>query len=325
MTKLDTTYDVIVIGAGVAGTHAAHAAGKEGARTLLLTSCWDTAACLAWGPRTHQKTHGRVKVRLGMNREIVRKATLYRGAVEGKETILLDEYKYQGFWREKLERQGGLTIFQDTCHEVIKKDKMWQVGTGWGVEFHGKTLIMTLGTFLGASVLTGRDRAEGGRPGEKGSSKLAASLLKIGAKPGRNRRTADPIISAKGIQWRAVQNIDEKTGFCSVSSRGGRKVFLEPTGPGRQQFYLRTGNDGKKDDVVWRQLPGLEKVEVIRSEYSVVHKKIESWQLQETYESSFAEGLFFAGQVIGAKDYVASASQGIVAGKSANQKVSRET
>ncbi len=323
MTTLDKTYDVMVIGAGIAGTHAAHAAEKEGAKTLLLTSCWDTAACLAWGPRIRLIEKGRSKASPGMNREIVRKATLYKGAVDGRETVLLDEYKYQGLWREKLERQGGITIFQDTCHEIAKKDKMWQVKTGWGVEFHGKALIMTPGTFLGARVQTDRDQAEGGRPGEKGSADLEAALRKAGAKLGCDRRTAGPIVLAKGVQWGAVQNIDEQTGFCFITSRTRKKVFLEPTGPGKQQFYLRTGNDG--EEVIWRDLPGLERAEVIRSEYSVEHKKVESRQLQETQESSFAEGLFFAGQVAGAKDYVASASQGIVAGKSASQKVSRET
>lgn len=303
----------------MAGLHATEAARKSGARPLVITSSWDTAGYLAWGPSLSVKGGPG-----GLNQKILRKALFYEGELNGR-TILIDGYKFQGYWRESLERQAGIRIFQDTCEDVTREKSFWKVRTMWGKTYFGKTLIIATGTFLGGRVEIGSEEFAGGRPGESGSARLEKALRVLGSEFYLTKEEAGPIIGVDGIEWEKLGTVDEALGFCWTETSDKKRVYIEPIDRGGKEFYLRLPGGQTRKSASLNLLPGLKKAQTVRPAYTVFYQAIGQDQLRETQESKFADGLFFAGRVNGAQSYAESALQGSRAGCGAAKKVSRET
>ncbi|MCK4267947.1 MAG: FAD-dependent oxidoreductase [Actinomycetia bacterium] len=294
--------------------------GKAGSRPLVITSSWDTAGYLAWGPSL--STKGKT---VGLNQRILRKALFFEGELNGRRTILIDGYKFQGYWRESLEGQVGIRIFQDTCEDVAREKSFWKVKTMWGKTYFGKTLIIATGTFLGGRVEIGSEEFSGGRPGEMGSARLEKALRVLGAEFYLTKEEAGSTIGADGIEWGKLGTVDEALGFCWTETRDKKRAYIEPIDRGGKEFYLRLPGGHNRKSAPLNLLPGLKKAQIVRPAYTVFYPVIGQDQLRDTQESKFAEGLFFAGRVSGAQGYAESALQGSRAGCGAAKKVSRET
>ena len=309
MSIFKEKYDVLIIGAGVAGSHAAKAAAQKGAKTLLLTSSWDSVAYLGWGPK-YNKGDNRDAGERRPYGAAVRKALIGAMKTRGAASVFIDNFYYQGFWKRELERQQDITIYQDTCEGVRRVGSWWEIETKWGAGFSAKAVVLALGTFLGARVMCGRDEYGGGRPGESGDKELAGSLRAIGLSLLSDERSCGPTVSKHGVEWsRLVEVGDESHG--SVSYRtvgpGGQKVVLEPVNRERDQFYLSGLDVG---DAI-NGCRGLKTAIIVRPGFRVrFHRLAHPGRTRPL-------GMGFAGQVGSAKSYAESARTGREAGLAA--------
>ncbi len=198
------TYDVIVVGAGHAGCEAAAAAANLGSQTLLITMDMNKIAQMSCNPAVGGIAKGQI-VReidaLGGYMGIVtdRTAIQFRMLNKSKGPAMWsprsqsDRMRFSETWRNILENQPNLFIWQDTVNElVIKNGEVTGVRTGMHVQFDAKCIVLTNGTFLNGLMHIGRTQIRGGRISEPSSSGITEQLVSLGLRADR-MKTGTPV------------------------------------------------------------------------------------------------------------------------------------
>lgn len=206
------SYDVIVVGGGHAGTEASLAAARMGCKTLLLTHNIDTLGQMSCNPAIGGIGKGHLVKEIDalgglMATAIDHSAIQFRTLNASKGPAVratraqADRALYRSFVRQTLENQENLTIFQQPCDDLIlENDQVIGVSTQMGLKFKGKTVVLTVGTFLAGQIHIGLNNYQGGRAGDPASVNLASSLrdmpfrmdrLKTGTPPRLDARTLD--------------------------------------------------------------------------------------------------------------------------------------
>jgi tRNA uridine 5-carboxymethylaminomethyl modification enzyme len=192
MSRYGQSFDVIVCGAGHAGAEAALIASKLGASTLLITGNLDTIAQMSCNPAIGGQAKGQI-VReidalggeMAVNTDVT--AIQFRLLNESKGPAVqspraqCDKKAYQFRMKHTLELQPNLQLFQATVTGLITEGgKVVGCRTTLDVEFVGRTLIITTGTFLRGMMHVGQSKNEGGRLGDFSAKTLSGSLTEAG-------------------------------------------------------------------------------------------------------------------------------------------------
>lgn len=206
------TFDVIVIGAGHAGSEAAHAAAKMGANTLMLTINLDMIAFMPCNPSIGGPAKGIVVRELdalggAMGKVIDKTHIQMRMLNTGKGPAVralraqADKILYQQEMKRILEETENLTIQQGMVEELIIEDgEVKGVITQIGAIYRAKTVVITTGTFLRGEIIIGDVKYSSGPNNQQPSIRLADNLkelgfdlvrFKTGTPPRVNNRTID--------------------------------------------------------------------------------------------------------------------------------------
>jgi len=210
-------FDVIVVGGGHAGTEAALAAARMGARTLLLTHNIETLGQMSCNPAIGGigKGHlvkevdalggvmGRAADRGGIQ---FRTLNARKGPAVRATRAQADRVLYKAAVRSVLENQSNLEIFQQAVDDlIVEGERVAGVVTQMGLRFRAPTVVLTVGTFLGGRIHIGLSNYEGGRAGDPPSNALAQRLRELPFNVERLKTGTPPRIDARSIDFTDLQ------------------------------------------------------------------------------------------------------------------------
>ena len=116
-----------------------------------------------------------------------------------------DRQLYRQAIRSMIENQPGLSVFQQSVDDlIVEGDKVTGVKTGLGLEFYGKAVVLTVGTFLGGRILIGRSESAGGRAGDPPSNRLAERLRELPFRVARLKTGTPPRLDGKTLDYDAM-------------------------------------------------------------------------------------------------------------------------
>ena len=214
-------YDVIVIGAGHAGTEAAAAASRLGAKTALLTNNLDTVGQMSCNPAIGGVAKGQI-VRevdaLGglMGQAIDATGIQFRllnrrkGPAMHSPRAQADKKAYQNYVKYQIESQDHLDLRQETVEDlmVIENGTERRIGgvrVRGGAEYRADNVVLTTGTFLQAIMHTGEAKTAGGRAGEGTTAGISGALQRLGIEIDRFKTGTPPRLNAKTIDYQSVE------------------------------------------------------------------------------------------------------------------------
>ena len=211
------SFDVIVVGGGHAGTEACLAAARMGCKTLLLTHNIDTLGQMSCNPAIGGIGKGHLVKEIDalgglMATAIDHSAIQFRTLNASKGPAVratraqADRILYRSFVRNTLENQENLTIFQQPCDDLIlENDQVVGVSTQMGLKFKGRTVVLTVGTFLAGQIHIGLNSYQGGRAGDPASVNLANKLRDLPFRMDRLKTGTPPRLDARTLDFSVMQ------------------------------------------------------------------------------------------------------------------------
>lgn len=250
----NSSFDVIVVGAGHAGCEAAAAAANLGSKTLLVTMNLQNVAQMSCNPAMGGIAKGQI-VReidaLGGYSGIVsdRSAIQYKmlnqskGPAMWSPRVQSDRSLFTLEWRSLLEKTSNLDFYQDMVVDlIVDKDQVIGVVTSLGLKIYCKTVVLTNGTFLNGLIHIGEKNFGGGRAGEKASTGLTAALQELGFTAGRMKTGTPPRVDGRSLDF---SKMEEQPGDIKPS----KFSFTELTKPLEKQrsCYITHTNEEVHD------------------------------------------------------------------------------
>ena len=206
-------YDVIVVGAGHAGSEAAAAAANMGSKTLLVTMNLQTIAQMSCNPAMGGIAKGQI-VReidaLGGYSGIVSDKTAIqfkmlnksKGPAMWSPRVQSDRMRFAETWRLMLENTPNLDFYQEMFSGIIVENGAIKgVKTSLGLEIRGKSVVLTNGTFLNGLIHIGEKQFGGGRAGEKASTGITQDLVNLGFDAGRMKTGTPPRVDGRSLDF----------------------------------------------------------------------------------------------------------------------------
>jgi len=210
-------YQVIVVGAGHAGCEAALSSARMGCLTLLLTMGLDTVAQMSCNPSIGGSAKGHLVHEIdalggemGLNIDETgiqfRRLNMRKGPAVRAGRAQADRMAYSARMKQVLESVELLDLKQGVVEELLVENyRAVGVKTREGIEFRGKSVILTTGTFMCGLIHVGMNHYSGGRAGEPSAEKLSGSLRSLGFAVGRLKTGTPARLSARSIDFSKLE------------------------------------------------------------------------------------------------------------------------
>ena len=210
-------YDVIVVGAGHAGTEAAAASARMGAHTALLTTNLDTVGQMSCNPAIGGVAKGHLVREIDALGGLMGRATdangiqfrmlnMRKGPAMHSPRAQCDKRAYQHWIKCEIERQENLDLRQEIVEDLLTEStpdgqKIVGIRVKGGFEYRAPAVILTTGTFLSALMHTGESKIKGGRAGEGTTTGISAALDRLGFELARFKTGTPPRLNSRTIDY----------------------------------------------------------------------------------------------------------------------------
>ena len=206
-------FDVIVVGGGHAGTEAALASARMGAKTLLLSHNIETLGQMSCNPSIGGIGKGHLVKEVdalggamalatdesGIQFRILNSS---KGPAVRATRAQADRILYKAAIRRMLENQPNLWLFQQAVDDLmVEGDRVVGACTQAGIQFRSRTVVLTAGTFLDGKIHVGLNNYAGGRAGDPAAVSLSARLKELKLPQGRLKTGTPPRIDGRTIDF----------------------------------------------------------------------------------------------------------------------------
>lgn len=214
-------FDVIVVGAGHAGTEAAAAAARIGARVALLTTSCDTVGAMSCNPAIGGVAKGQIVREVDALGGLMGEATdatgiqfrmlnLRKGPAMHSPRAQADKKAYQQDIKHRIEQQPNLVLRQEIVEDLLVEEvggrpRVQGVRVRGEAEYRAPAVVLTTGTFLQALMHTGEAKTPGGRAGEGTSAGLSGALRRLGFELRRFKTGTPPRLNGRTIDYDRLQ------------------------------------------------------------------------------------------------------------------------
>ena len=233
--KFKKDFDVIVVGGGHAGTEAALASARCGAKTLLLSQNIETLGQMSCNPAIGGIGKGHLVKEIDALGGIMAKAidlggiqfrtlNASKGPAVRATRAQADRKLYKQAVRYTLENQPNLALFQQTVSDlIVEGNKVVGVKTQMGLDFRAKAVVLTAGTFLAGKIHIGLENYSGGRAGDPASVALAERLRELPFRIDRLKTGTPPRIDGRTIDFSKLEEQHGDTPLPVFSFMGKRE------------------------------------------------------------------------------------------------------
>jgi tRNA uridine 5-carboxymethylaminomethyl modification enzyme len=258
---MQSSYDIIVVGAGHAGCEAAAAAANMGSKVLLITMNMQTIAQMSCNPAMGGIAKG----------QIVREIDAlggYSGIISDKSAIQFrmlnrskgpamwsprtqnDRMMFANEWRKMLEQTPNVDFWQDTVSSLIIGEdgkRVEGVVTGMGIKFKAKAVVLTNGTFLNGLIHIGEKNFSGGRTGEKAAFGITEQLVSLGFESGRMKTGTPPRLDGRSIDYSKTELQEGDDQLDKFSYLDNTSPFMGPNAKKQVPCYITYTNQAVHD------------------------------------------------------------------------------